>query len=62
MFVRYLQLCNSPISTQYNSLSICGTSLWSLSVRLLTCSPVAPQVCNTDKSLSLPHNENDNHC
>jgi hypothetical protein len=33
-----------------------------LSVRLLTCSPVAPQDCNTDKSLSLVHNENDNHC
>jgi hypothetical protein len=33
-----------------------------LSVRLLTCSPVAPQVCNTDKSQSLPHIENDNHC
>jgi len=36
---------------------LCG-----LSVRLLTCSPVAPRVCNTDKSLSLPHNENDDHC
>jgi hypothetical protein len=27
VFVRYLQLYNSPVSTQYYSLSLCGTSL-----------------------------------
>jgi hypothetical protein len=35
------------------------TVMWNLF--LLTCSPVTPQVCNTDKSLSLPLDDNDNH-